>query len=97
LYTLAKLKSSSAFSLAKSTQMAKNKEKVSEREKTTRQTGEWVCIFTRRSRILLAIGEWLSARLSSYIPWKGLFYFSNSKPLLLTLRHRKLNMTVILV
>jgi hypothetical protein len=32
-------------------------------EKTPRQTGKWVCIFTRQLRILLRVGEWLSAPL----------------------------------
>jgi hypothetical protein len=48
--TFAKLASSLTFSLAKSKkQLAKNIERVSEREKSTSQTGEWVCIFTRQS------------------------------------------------
>jgi hypothetical protein len=30
-------------------QLAKNIERVSEKEKNPRQTGKWVCIFTRQS------------------------------------------------
>jgi hypothetical protein len=49
--TLAKLASSSAFLLAKSKkkQLAKRIERVSEREKSARQIGEWVCNFTLQS------------------------------------------------
>jgi hypothetical protein len=38
-------------------QPAKNIEMVSERGKNPRQTGEWVCFFTRQSQNLLAFGE----------------------------------------
>jgi hypothetical protein len=44
-------------------QLAKNMERVSERGETPRQTGEWDCIFTRQSWILLTVGEWLSTPL----------------------------------
>jgi hypothetical protein len=42
---------------------------VSERGKNPRQSGEWVCIFTRQSQILLAFGELASGypHPSSYI------------------------------
>jgi hypothetical protein len=38
-------------------QLAQYIERVSERGKKTRQTGEWVCIFTRQAEILLACGK----------------------------------------
>jgi hypothetical protein len=56
--TLAKLASSSAFSLAKSENKWPHLYTKSVRgEKSTRQTGDWVCIFTRQAWILLAFGE----------------------------------------
>jgi hypothetical protein len=41
-------------------QPAKNIVRVSERDKNPRQTGEWVCIFTSQSWILLAFGKLVS-------------------------------------
>jgi hypothetical protein len=38
-------------------QLATSTEIVSDREKNIHQAGEWVCIFTRQTGILLAIGE----------------------------------------
>jgi hypothetical protein len=85
-YTLAKLASSSAFSLAKSkNNWPKNKEKFSEREKNNSpdwRVGLYFYSPILNSTRIWIVGEWLSAPLWSYIPWKGLFYVSNSKPLL---------------
>jgi hypothetical protein len=48
--TLAKLASRPVFLRAKTeNKLAKNLARVSEKKKKPRQTGDWVCIFTRQS------------------------------------------------
>jgi hypothetical protein len=58
--TLAKLTSRPVFfTRQERKQLAKIIERVNERQ-IPRQTGEWVCIFTRQFLILLAFGELVS-------------------------------------
>jgi hypothetical protein len=57
--TITKMSSSSVSSIAKSENNGQNYRKGKWEGKKSRQTGDWVCIFTRIWRV----GEWLSAPL----------------------------------